>query len=379
MAAAPAEHPSAIMNVHAVAAAGQRQGSAATRVSDAPIVGNVILKGKRAKWGKPKTHYHDGMPPGENTLNSHCARLLIRDVLSRNDGAYNRDLFLQRYVEFMTADPPQHPDTYAEAYHRVFFDNLVNARTPPESSGGVSHDTPSIGAFVTVAPLALSELLRDSNVERVRLLVREHLALTHPDATLASVADEYVLLLSRLLDSDDGDADECEDILLRSACKWVRPPFAKFKARATLFNDRAQLSRSLPSGSEPRDAVVVSEGPTDAEVDDLRVYVRQTAVEHFVGRAVTGTCFIQDAWPSVLFMACKFNSGDPATALLANTNVGGENCHRGVVLGSLLGLTPAAQAHDDSVDALCRQLRNYDAIAAEIDQWLSSFSRHSGG
>jgi ADP-ribosylglycohydrolase len=94
------------------------------------------------------------MQAGDNTLNAHCARVLMRSIIASN-GRYSRDHFLQSYIEFMTADPPRHRDTYAESYHRGFFANLV-AGKPPHQCGARTHDTPSMGGLVTIGPLAMS-------------------------------------------------------------------------------------------------------------------------------------------------------------------------------------------------------------------------------
>ena len=70
------------------------------------------------------------------------------------NGDYTQNNFLNDYIDFMTSDQPQHPDTYAESYHRGYFANL-QAGNAPDKCGAVTHDTPSIGGLVTVIPLAL--------------------------------------------------------------------------------------------------------------------------------------------------------------------------------------------------------------------------------
>jgi hypothetical protein len=110
-------------------------------------------------------HYHNGMPSGENTLNAYCARLIIRQLTQQNL-KYDVDEFLKSYISFMTSEEPQHPDTYAESYHRGFFANLV-AGKPARQCGAATHDTPSVGGLVTVGPLAIAELLRNRDVRRV--------------------------------------------------------------------------------------------------------------------------------------------------------------------------------------------------------------------
>jgi hypothetical protein len=68
-----------------------------------------------------------------------------------------------------------------------------------------------------------------------------------------------------------------------------------------------------------------------------------------------------------LYLAFKYRK-DPKAALLANTNLGGENAHRGAVLGGIVSLSCAS-----TVDGWFRQLVDYGAIQAEITACLSPF------
>jgi len=90
-----------------------------------------------------------------------------------------------------------HPDTYAESYHRGFFANLQNGILA-DQCGAQTHDTPSMGALVTVAPLALA-LLPEHPVERVQEVCCTHVQLTHPDDNLLKVVSRYVALINELL------------------------------------------------------------------------------------------------------------------------------------------------------------------------------------
>jgi ADP-ribosyl-[dinitrogen reductase] hydrolase len=47
-------------------------------------------------------------------------------------------------------------------------------------------------------------------------------------------------------------------------------------------------------------------------------------------------CYIEDSFPVLLYLAHKY-AGSFEGAVLANTNVGGENCHRGAALGAIMG------------------------------------------
>ena len=394
---APKVHPGAIMSLHSTRAGGRgAQGGPGKE-----IVGDVILKGRRQFWGGRSNHYHHGMkvrgggagggggpspplpcrrlfaapssprtrrdgtmhcrsrsfialhtayrdrrpppapvrsyrvpehPPtpldhpsgpqaGENTLNLHVARLLMRSLARHS--AYVRDAWLQEYIEFMTTEG-SHPDTYAESYHRGFFANL-EAGKPPHECGAVTHDTASIGGLVTCVPLALRELLATGgDVAAVQATVREHLATTHPDEGLYRVADSFVSLTSALLFRGD-DA----------------PP-----ARATIAaHAEALFGLDLPK-------LVAAVGP---DGDDTRV----------VGGQFSPACYITDSYPSVLFLAFKYHDS-PDAALEANANAGGDNCHRGAVLGALVGLSSGRQA------ALAPQLADARAIGEEVSALLKS-------
>ncbi|CAN0595051.1 unnamed protein product, partial [Ectocarpus sp. 12 AP-2014] len=121
------------------------------------VVGGLILKGRAHHWNVPNVHYHHGMGAGDNTLNAHCTRVLMRS-LAASSGGYDREAFLSAYIGFMTADPPAHGDTYAESYHRGFFANLQRG-LPPEQRAMITHDMPSVGGLVTVAALVFAHRL----------------------------------------------------------------------------------------------------------------------------------------------------------------------------------------------------------------------------
>lgn len=314
--AAPDFHPSSIMSLHSTSGGGRKTSSGQ---SQSEVVGNVILKDKAAFWNRPNMHYHQGMQAGDNTLNAHCA-LTLMQVMNEAGGHYDRDGFLQAYIALMTADEPAHPDSYAESYHRGFFANL-QAGKPPEKCAAVTHDTPSVGGLVTIAPLAIGERLRGTSLEETRRLCREHLGLTHPDASLAEVCDAYVNLINGLLFRESDET--VQDALLNA-------------------------SRGLPR----RDLLKLVEGKRpDREV---------------VGRVLSPACYISDSWPAVLYFALKYQS-DPLLALRANAEVGGDNVHRGAVLGVLLGLIQGRTTGE-----LFAQLRANPSIHDAIERLVQS-------
>ncbi len=310
-AAAPDYHPSSIMALHSTSRGGrgsQRQNDAAQE-----IVGQLILKGRRQYWGTPNQHYHQGMQAGENTLNAHCARVLMRS-LQKNDIRYDKERFLDSYINFMTADPPPHPDTYAESYHRGFFANLASGK-PKDQCGAITHDTPSIGGLVTIAPLVLAERLSAVPLSEVQQHCSEHLYLTHPDSNLAQICSVYVALLDDLL---------------------CRPENAPVES---LLISAAKNS----AGFDP--AAMVAKGYDDRQV---------------VGSYFSPACYISESWPSVLYLAYKYRR-QPRQGLIANANLGGDNVHRGCVLGTIFGLINFADVQEDF-----RQLVDHSVLLSEI-------------
>lgn len=312
--APPPHHPSSIMSLHSTRSGGRRN---AGGQEAAEVVGEIILKDKRGFWNRPNVHYHQGMLAGENTLNAHCTLALIQSM-AENAGRYDRQRFLDAYVALMTTDPPQHPDTYAESFHRAFFANWAKGK-PPEQCAGRTHDTPSIGGLVMIAPIVFAERLAGQSLENVQALCREHLYLTHPDESLAAACRAYVALLDHWLFQAE-PVDLRQD--LRAACA------------------------GLPSSKLDQ---LIDGGRPDREV---------------IGRVLSSACYIDGAWPAILYLLAR-HAEQPLEALLANTKVGGDNVHRGAVLGCLLGLL-----HGPISPQLQAGLQQAERIEQSIEQML---------
>ncbi|GLC76668.1 hypothetical protein PLESTF_001815100 [Pleodorina starrii] len=298
-----ARHPSSIMSVSNTG--GHGRGGQSGR-----IIGDVINHGKHDFWGKSGVHYHQGMKAGENTLNAICARLVLRNLAKEK--SYNATSWLQDYVSFMTT-PGSHNDTYAESFHRDFFRNWA-AGVPPErcSKGTEGHNTAQIGGFVMLPPVILSRLDGPAAASQRAL---QHLSTTHDSRKLSGYA-QYAELVYGLAAGGD----------LRS----VTSAFA-----AGMGIDLAQL----------------------VPYDDVRI------VHSTFGSA----CYIEDSFPSMLYLAYKY-ADSFEKAVLANTNVGGENCHRGAALGAVMG---AGLGESRIPPRLISGLADSAAIRAEIDAFVS--------
>lgn len=78
-------------------------------------------------------------------------------------------------------------------------------------------------------------------------------------------------------------------------------------------------------------------------------------------------CYIDQNYASLLLLAAKYT--DFSDAVLANANAGGENVHRGLVLGALLG----AQVGASGIPAKLKAgLHHHAALQKEIDSFVAA-------
>ncbi len=313
---APKEvHPSSIMSLSSTSSAGR--GNQAGNV-----VGDVILKGKKHHWGPAGRHYHQGMQAGENTLNALCARLVLRSLCRMK--AHDTADFLAAYVQFMTTEG-SHNDTYAESYHRDFFANWARGVPVERCAGATGHDTASIGGLVGLAPVVLAVAAGGEVEQAVQAGLRQ-LRLTHQSQPLEVFAAAYCRLLAQLV---------------------YRPPPTLTPLLQTQAPSLGKgLSALLGQAADHRDAAT-----------------------RVVGGLYSPACYIEDSFPSALYLAARY-AHDFEAALIANTNAGGDNCHRGSVLGALLG----AWLGFEAIPLRWRQgLLAAPALAQEIDEFIKTF------
>lgn len=137
----------------------------------------------------------------------------------------------------------------------------------------------------------------------------DHILLTHVSAVLQSYAKVYIEILL--------------DILELQSHPLSAPQFIEILVRRTA---------SLP---EPMDlSALLKEFATPS---DVKVDSQVCGVKYPI------TCGVQGALPEVFFLGAKY-AADPVQGLLMNAQVGGDNCHRGILLGSLYGVAFGAQS-----------------------------------
>ncbi len=236
-----------------------------------------ILREQAQYWGQRGIHYHQFLRAGENTLNLQLAKVLADSLIA--NGRYDADDYLARYIAFMLT-PGEHRDTYVEEYHRKFFTAYSRGAGPLKCAGSDIH----IGGLAHVGVLC-AFLAPDAKAARAA--VREHIALTHRSDEVLAAGDA----LTRII-CDTAAGGDLREAIFSHGADW----FSKRKAR---------------QWSQDTDEVVV-------------------------GHRVSSACYIADAFPASLYLAWKY-AEDFEAGVIANANVGGDNCHRGAVVGAMLG------------------------------------------
>lgn len=309
-------HPSSIMSLSSTGRAGR--GS-----QEGEVVGRVILQGKKQYWGQPHTHYHQGMQAGDNTLNLLCVRVLIRSLNAA--GRYDPAAFLHDYIAFMTA-PDSHNDTYAESYHRDFFANYARGLPSERCAGAENHDTASIGGLVSLPPVIFATAGQGDRAAVDTALLTQ-LRLTHRSPKL----ERYALAFGELLVG-----------LLQEAAVPV-------ESRACATAERL----GFPAGT-------VIERVRRNRQSDLDV----------IGRLLSPACYIDQSLPAVLYLAARY-ADDFEGALIANAHAGGDNCHRGAVLGAILG---AALGFPAIPERWIHGLQAHAGLEEEIEMFIARFA-----
>jgi ADP-ribosylglycohydrolase len=241
--------------------------------------GNILHQHSKF-WGQRGIHYHQFLKAGQNTLNLQLAHLLSASIL--HSGRYHLDDYLERYITFMLTEG-SHNDTYVEEYHRHFFTRYAQGHPPRQCGGNDIH----IGGLAHVGFLCAQ--LGDRHT--ARQAVREHIGFSHSPAVVSAAE----ALTQMIFDALDG--------------KPVR--------QAILTHGQTWLSsRKTNAWSKEPDLTVV-------------------------GTRLSPACYLPDAFTAALYLAWKY-ADQFEDALLANARVGGDNCHRGAVIGALLGAATGA-------------------------------------
>lgn len=236
-----------------------------------------ILHGQARYWGVRDIHYHQFLQAGENTLNLQLGHVLLASVT--HSGGYDLSDYLQRYMEFMLT-PGSHRDTYVEEYHRHFFTCFARGWKPARCGGKDVH----IGGLAHVAILCAHFA---DDADAALQAVRMHVGFSHGSPEVIEAAVAMTRIIFAVL-----EGAPLRDAILRHGSTWISP-------------------RKVADWSGEPDLVVI-------------------------GTRLSPACYIRDAFAASLYLSWKYDD-DFESAVIANANAGGDNCHRGAVIGALVG------------------------------------------
>lgn len=303
--------------------------------------------GNRVPRLEDRFHYHRGLIAGENTLAAHLVRVLMRSVI--RVGRYDPQDFLEGFVEHLTT-PGMNRDPYTEIYIRRWFENYSEG-LPPHACAELQRNVWSIGAHGgVVRPLVLAMLVK-SSYQGLGFAI-EHQCLTHRSENVSSALGILVPLLNSLMNG----ADPVETISVYA--KPIRTP------RITGEELFAAYRKHGGPGNIPKDEmwqlhVALNDAPY--EVVEL---ARQHPEREVVRRLLATACYPEHGLPLLLYLIIKHNLG-VEESLLANANAGGDNVHRGMIMGLIAGAS-----NDDLPGHLVEGLVARDALKTEIDAFV---------
>jgi ADP-ribosylglycohydrolase len=239
-----------------------------------------ILHEQAKYWGQRGVHYHQFLLAGDNTINFLLGAQLYRSVVAT--GKYDPDRWLEIYIDSMRT-PGWHRDTYLEEYHRAFFDNLARGKDPADCGIEDIH----IGGLTPVPfLLAALDAISERTPEGDLSVVTSHLALTHHGRAIRDAGRAQTRILHAVAAGSP----------LRQAISDHASDFVK--------------REELETWSSLEDRIVV-------------------------GRHLTPACYLPDSFTASLYLAWKYHD-DFSAGVIANARCGGDNAHRGAVVGALL-------------------------------------------
>ena len=300
-------------------------GGGSAAVKDVSIIGDVINHGKLPFWAPGKSyHYHLSLQRGEITLEASIARVLMKSIVA-NGGKFDADHFRTAYMKFMQT-PGSHNDTYASTCHRMFFANLVFRKLDPKDCpDNDQHNVDTIDGLVLPTITALASVGNGSG-----------------SATASATACAGVTRRSSVLGEVAG--------------LWSKVVLAAFA------DDNPDES---PSSSCFSDALSSFAEQTIRRRPNARVKDASTM----------SACYLGQSLPGLVDMVAKYSDDSKRVrgervweGLLANANVGGENVHRGSVMGAILGARASGPLPAKLIDGLYAK----DDLEKEIDAFVEA-------
>ena len=313
---------------------------------------NVAITEREHQHGNPaagrneRYHYHHDLRAGDNTLAAHLVRVLMRSVIRL--GRYDPGAFIEDFIAHMTT-PGKNRDPYTEIYIRRWFENYSRG-LPPHACSETQRNVWSIGSHGGIIRPLLLSAIATSAYQGLGLAI-EHQGLTHRSENVAAALGVLVPLFNALL---SGAAPRHA---IEAYARSVRVPRITGEELFATYREHNGPG-NIPGPEMWKIHTELTDSPY--EPDSL---VRESSGRQVVKRMLSTACYPEHGLPLLLYLA--ENDGlDIDSTLLANANAGGDNVHRGMVLGLIVGA-----AHDELPEDLRQGLSDYKALQSEIDEF----------
>ncbi len=314
---------------------------------EASLTDRASVAGNAVAGLDERYHYHHGLKAGENTLGAHLVRVLMRSVIRK--GCYDNNAFIDDFIMHLST-PGMNRDPYTEIYIRRWFEHYSRG-VDPHACAELQRNAWSIGAHGgIIRPMVLSTIA-DSSYQGLGLAI-EHQNITHRSENVASTLGILVPLLNALLTGSDPRKT------ISAYAKPIRIPRVTGRE---LFD--AYRNHNGP-GNIPKDEMWKLHTELTDTPFDIDRFVRKHTDQDVIARLIATACYPEHGLPLLLYLAWSRNL-DIAEALLANVNAGGDNVHRGMILGLILGA-----ASDDIPEHLMKGLTAYDDLKNEIEAFI---------
>jgi len=290
-------------------------------------------------------HYHHGLKAGENTLGANLVRVLMRSII-KNEG-YDQNQFLNDFIEYMT-DVDANNDPYLEIYLRDWFENYSKG-VAPELCAQSQRDRWSIGSHGgIIRPLVLA-LTANSSYEGLGIAV-SHQQLTHSSQNVSSALGTLVPLLNKLLQGDNPLE------LLNESAKEI----SLIKIHGKDLSKK--YFEAHGPGNIPKDQMWQIH--TEYSGEYLNEILADATDESMITNRFATACYPEHGVPLIYYFLNK-NKFDFTSSLLDNANAGGDNVHRGMILGLLAGASTKEIPEELKIG-----LKDYMKIDKEINDFV---------
>ena len=296
-------------------------------------------------------HYHHGLKKGDNTLGANLMRVLMRSIIKAQ--TYHQEAFINEFVAYMTT-PELNKDPYSEVYIRAWFNNFTEG-VPPHACAEEQRDVWSIGSSGgAIRPLLLS--LTSNSPYQALGVALQHQQITHRSDNVSSALSFLVPLLHELLHKKDPLTT------LQDYASSVQRIKIKGSALSKTYADHKG------PGNIPDDEMWKIHTEFSDKTLDLDYLLNTYTEDEILGSVFTTGCYTEHSIPVLSYLLYKYQF-DFKACVLANANAGGDNVHRGILLGMLAGA-----ANDEIPQDLKEGLLHFKAIEQEIEDFVKLVS-----